>query len=273
MPVYLEYLLAFLLIAGGIFAVIGSYGLAKLNDFYMRLHGPTKATTLGLGCILLASSIYFSYTQSIVSLHEVLITVFLFITAPVSAHLLSKTALAEGIHYTSEQDNPLMHPLNVGTQQTHDRTGVDDLGDDTTEAYRREREIEEAEIMEAAQREHDERESAASDVDDDAEDEAPHEETSNGEEADEEAVEDEGADDDESDEAVESDVADADDTPEEPAEPADDSEAEEAEDEVAENDSDKAEEAEDEVAENDSDEAESADESTEDDESDDSKPA
>ncbi|NDP49575.1 MAG: Na+/H+ antiporter subunit G, partial [Sulfuriferula multivorans] len=65
----------------------------RLNDFYTRLHGPTKATTLGVGCLLIASAVYFSLRNEGVSLHEVLVSVFLFITAPVSAHLLAKAAL------------------------------------------------------------------------------------------------------------------------------------------------------------------------------------
>ncbi|HSH29603.1 MAG TPA: Na+/H+ antiporter subunit G, partial [Thiohalobacter sp.] len=88
----LEYLLAFLIIAGGAFTFIGSLGLARLRDFYSRLHGPTKATTLGVGCVLIASAVYFSRGED-ASYHEILITLFLFITAPVSAHLLAKAAL------------------------------------------------------------------------------------------------------------------------------------------------------------------------------------
>jgi len=126
MPIFIEYIIAFLLVAGGIFAFIGSFGLAKLDDFYMRLHGPTKATTLGLGCILGASSIYFSVTDDVLSLHEVLITIFLFITAPVSAHLLAKTALAKDFDFASDQPNPLDHALNVGTPHAHDTTIVDE---------------------------------------------------------------------------------------------------------------------------------------------------
>lgn len=161
MPIWVEYILAFLLVAGGVFAFIGSYGLAKLNDFYMRLHGPTKATTLGLGCILTVSAVYFTMTAGVMSLHEYLIVVFLFITAPVSAHLLSKTALAEGFHYTSDQSNPLDHPLNVATRQTHDATGIDDLAD-STEAYKREMRAEEVAMMQQAHEEDDAFEEAAS---------------------------------------------------------------------------------------------------------------
>ena len=89
----LDYLIAGLLLTGGAFALIGSFGLARLHDFYKRLHGPTKATTLGVGCILIGSSLTVSVLRPGVSVHELLITVFLFISAPVSAHLLVKAAL------------------------------------------------------------------------------------------------------------------------------------------------------------------------------------
>lgn len=89
----LDLLLSFLILAGAAFTFIGSLGLARLGDFYTRLHGPTKATTLGVGSLLVASALYFSTRGEGVSLHEVLVTLFLFITAPVSAHLLSKAAL------------------------------------------------------------------------------------------------------------------------------------------------------------------------------------
>ncbi|MFZ1325062.1 MAG: Na+/H+ antiporter subunit G [Candidatus Contendobacter sp.] len=89
----LELLLSFLILNGALFTFIGSLGLVRLPDFYTRLHGPTKATTLGVGSLLIASALYFSTRGEGISLHEVLVTLFLFITAPVSAHLLSKVAL------------------------------------------------------------------------------------------------------------------------------------------------------------------------------------
>lgn len=89
----LDIILSILIILGGFFTLVGSLGLFKLPDFYMRLHGPTKASTLGVGAVLIASAIYFSFKTGEVSLHEVLVTLFLFITAPVSAHLMAKAAL------------------------------------------------------------------------------------------------------------------------------------------------------------------------------------
>lgn len=88
-----EWVIAVLVVVGAAFALIGAWGLAKLSDFLKRIHGPTKATTLGVGCALIASMLYFSIARGSVSLHELLITIFLFVTAPVSAHLLMKAAI------------------------------------------------------------------------------------------------------------------------------------------------------------------------------------
>jgi multicomponent K+:H+ antiporter subunit G len=93
MPLLLELVIILFMVGGAIVALIGSIGLARLNDFYMRLHGPTKASTLGVGCILVASLLYFSYQKGGVSVQEALITLFLFVTAPVSAHMMAKAAL------------------------------------------------------------------------------------------------------------------------------------------------------------------------------------
>ena len=88
----LDMLLSVLILTGAAFTFVGSLGLARFRDFYTRLHGPTKATTLGVGCLLIASAIHFS-ADGHLSLHEVLVALFLFMTAPVSAHLLAKAAL------------------------------------------------------------------------------------------------------------------------------------------------------------------------------------
>ena len=90
---WIEALVAVFLLLGSVFTLIGAIGLYRLPDFFTRLHGPTKATTLGVGSMVIGSMIYFSVLQDSLSLHEVLITVFLFITAPVSAQMLAKAAM------------------------------------------------------------------------------------------------------------------------------------------------------------------------------------
>ena len=110
MSTVLEALLAVLLLAGAGFTFIGSLGLARLPDFYTRLHGPTKATTLGVGCLLVASSVFFSATGAGLSLHELLVSLFLFVTAPVSAHLLARAALHRGVPSQAPLPGPVVPP-------------------------------------------------------------------------------------------------------------------------------------------------------------------
>jgi len=93
MPLFLEIIVCVLLLIGGLFLLVGSYGLARLPDIYMRLHSPTKASTLGITGVLIASMILQSYLQNFVSIKELLITLFLLITAPVAANMIAKTAI------------------------------------------------------------------------------------------------------------------------------------------------------------------------------------
>lgn len=84
--------IAVMLVVGGVFALVGAVGMLRFPDFYMRLHAPTKATTLGVGGVLVAS-ILAGWAQGRWGVHELLITLFLFVTAPVSASLLAKAAM------------------------------------------------------------------------------------------------------------------------------------------------------------------------------------
>ncbi len=79
-----------LILVGAFFLLVGSYGLAKLPDMMRRLHGPSKSTTLGIGSLLIASMLYFVVAGGHLSFHELLITIFLFLTAPVTAHMVAK---------------------------------------------------------------------------------------------------------------------------------------------------------------------------------------
>jgi multicomponent K+:H+ antiporter subunit G len=90
---YSDYLVAFLIIVGAVFMLIGSWGLVKLPDFYTRLHAPTKASTLGMGATLLGSLVWFSLQEQSLHIHELVISLFLFITAPVSAYMVGKAAI------------------------------------------------------------------------------------------------------------------------------------------------------------------------------------
>ena len=115
-----EIIIAFFILFGATFVLVGAIGLFRLPDIFMRLHAPTKASTLGVGSVLVASAIYFSYFSVEggpgVSLHEILISIFLFITAPITGHLIAKAAMRLRVSHTSsgvipeEQSRPTATP-------------------------------------------------------------------------------------------------------------------------------------------------------------------
>ncbi len=88
-----ELLTSLLVLVGASFALVGSIGLVRLPDLFTRLHGPAKATTLGVGAVVIASLVHSTAASGSLSLRELAISLFLFLTAPVSAHLLAKAAL------------------------------------------------------------------------------------------------------------------------------------------------------------------------------------
>ena len=92
MATLLDWIVAGLVVAGAGFSLIGSLGLVRMPDFFTRLHGPSKATTIGMGSILLASALYMSVRGPGLSLHEFMISLFIIITTPVASHLLAKAA-------------------------------------------------------------------------------------------------------------------------------------------------------------------------------------
>ncbi len=89
----LEAIISISIVIGSFFILVGAIGLVRLGDLYSRLHGPTKATTLGMFGLLLGSVLLFSNADNGISVHEILVTIFLFLTAPVSAHMVARAGL------------------------------------------------------------------------------------------------------------------------------------------------------------------------------------
>ena len=87
------------LILGGCFLIFsGLLGVIRFPDIYCRMHAATKGPTLGLMCIMLASIIFFAAGDySDFSSRNILIIVFVLLTAPVGAHMLSKNAYKSGV--------------------------------------------------------------------------------------------------------------------------------------------------------------------------------
>lgn len=82
------------LLLGAFFLVIAGIGILKMPDLYTRMHGTTKAGSVGVGFILLALCVGIPDFSIISRAAGVLL--FIFITAPVGAHLLGKVMLEKG---------------------------------------------------------------------------------------------------------------------------------------------------------------------------------
>ena len=91
--VWVEAVMAVLLVLSGVFVVISAIGFLRLQDFFLRMHPPALAYTFSSWCVALASILYFSMLEGRPMLHPWLIVIFLSMTVPVTTLLLARVAL------------------------------------------------------------------------------------------------------------------------------------------------------------------------------------
>lgn len=116
-----EVLISLALVISGIFGFVGSFGLVRLRHTIQRLHAPTKATTLGVGGMLIASMIWFYVEKDQFSFHELLITLFLFLTAPVSALFIAKVYMVRNLRPKDLPDSGGDHGWSAYDDPPEDR--------------------------------------------------------------------------------------------------------------------------------------------------------
>ena len=92
---------ALLSLVGSLFYLTAAVGLLRLPDFYSRAHAPTKAATLGLLFCALGSALVYRTDGGAFWLEKLLLMLFVLLTAPVSAQLLVRGAVARRIPQTS----------------------------------------------------------------------------------------------------------------------------------------------------------------------------
>ena len=85
-----------LLVLAGLTTLVGSLGLLRLPDFFSRMHGPSMTNTVGTGATLVASMLVSSALAGRPILHELLITLFVSGSAPVTSIMLLQAALYRG---------------------------------------------------------------------------------------------------------------------------------------------------------------------------------
>lgn len=106
MDILTEIVISVFLVISGVFGLVGSFGLVKLKDTMQRLHAPTKSSTVGVGGVLIASMLYFLLVKDKLSFHELLITLFLFLTAPITANFIAKTFMSVNTREADLPDTP-----------------------------------------------------------------------------------------------------------------------------------------------------------------------
>ncbi|CAH2605478.1 putative K(+)/H(+) antiporter subunit G (plasmid) [Rhodovastum atsumiense] len=106
LPTWAALPVSLLLVLGAALCLVGAIGLVTLRNFYDRIHAPTLGTTLGIGCVLLASMLFFSVLQSRFVLHELLIAAAVVVTTPVTVILLARAALSRDQREGSQEVPP-----------------------------------------------------------------------------------------------------------------------------------------------------------------------
>lgn len=100
-------IITLLIAIGSFFLLVGTIGLVRLPDVYNRMHATSKATTLGAASFFLAGAVYFGPEDlggaGLVSLVGI---VFLFITAPTGAHVISQAAERMGVEFAGDATWP-----------------------------------------------------------------------------------------------------------------------------------------------------------------------
>ena len=95
---------AALVAVGSFFLIVGTVGLLRLPNVYNRMHATSKATTLGGASIFLAGFVYFGpFGAGLTSLVGI---VFLFMTAPTGAHMISRSAHRMGVDFVDDVSWP-----------------------------------------------------------------------------------------------------------------------------------------------------------------------
>ena len=93
LPLWLEIIVATLVLAGAGLALLGSTGLLRLPTYFERVHAPSIIATLGCWLIMHGTVLYFSVADHSLALHALLIAVFVAITVPIMSIFLMRAAL------------------------------------------------------------------------------------------------------------------------------------------------------------------------------------
>lgn len=89
------YVIFTLIVLGAFLMFLAGLGVVRMPDLFTRMHASTKGASLGVAFLLIAAALSF---QDLAVVTKALITAaFIFITAPVAAHVLGRAAYARKV--------------------------------------------------------------------------------------------------------------------------------------------------------------------------------
>ena len=106
LPLWLEIIVAVLVLAGAGLALLGSIGLLRLPTFFERVHAPAVIATMACWLIVHGTVLYFSVADESLALHALLIAVFVAISVPVMSIFLMRA----GLFRARQMGHPLVPP-------------------------------------------------------------------------------------------------------------------------------------------------------------------
>ncbi|GGA72722.1 Na+/H+ antiporter subunit G [Ornithinibacillus halotolerans] len=95
-----EVIAGVLIFIGTIVSLISAIGLVRLPDVYTRSHAGSKASTVGVLFVLIGTLLYFLISEGYFSIRLILGIVFVFLTAPVAAHVICRAAYRNEVPLT-----------------------------------------------------------------------------------------------------------------------------------------------------------------------------
>ena len=93
LPLWAEITVAALVLMGALVALLGSFGLLRLRSFFERIHAPAIIATLGCWCVMYGALLYFSFRGQGLTVHLLLIAVFIAVTVPITTIFLMRASL------------------------------------------------------------------------------------------------------------------------------------------------------------------------------------
>lgn len=118
--------ISLLILGGTFFATVSAIGVVRLPDLYSRLHAASKSSTFGVMLMMLGTFFYFWYMDNYIDSKLFLAILFIFVTAPVAAHMISRSAFHSDVE---------PYKLTILNELKRDETGVDDFAEYTAPSY------------------------------------------------------------------------------------------------------------------------------------------